>query len=415
MDISLKLNSIALAVRQAVKTISDVSWDSSADTYVVTKTGPTATHLGMRRCLLLDNGTVNYYLDPKDSTKKADGTAADLTGADGMVMVEIPKFYTKRTVVGNVTTWSIASYPEVGYTVHPAFIKDGVEVNFRYYSAYDACYLDATDSTYKSGLNLNDLTSSLDLAADKLSSVSGIYPIVGVTRAECRSLAANRGTGWRQLDWALFSAVQVLYLTEYGTFNSQSAIGNGNTRHTSWPASSSTQTDSRANVAGLSNGNGNATANDSDGTINTNDNGDYMSYRGIENFYGNVWNWADGVIVNPDGTVGTNAGDWWFTNNSADFSDSARTNMTQLSTTGPTSSNYARSLAAIDNFFIANSVTGGSATTYITDFYYGSTSADRVVFVGGNATGGLIAGAIVVRADRVSSDSFRDIGARLAF
>lgn len=38
---------------------------------------------------------VNYYLDPNDWSKKADGTASKLDGSDGTVRVEIPTFYYK--------------------------------------------------------------------------------------------------------------------------------------------------------------------------------------------------------------------------------------------------------------------------------------------------------------------------------
>ena len=54
----------------------------------------------MRRCLLKDDGTVNYYLDANDSTKKEDGTDAILDGTDGMVMVEIPQHYRGFSQVG---------------------------------------------------------------------------------------------------------------------------------------------------------------------------------------------------------------------------------------------------------------------------------------------------------------------------
>jgi hypothetical protein len=370
----------------------------------------TKAHLGMRRCLLLDNGTVNYYLDPLDSSLKEDGTASVLTGADGQVMVEIPKFYTRRVVEGTITTWYVSDTSAPGYTVHPAFIKDGVEVNFRYYSAYDACYLDATDSTYKSGLNLDDLTASLDLANDKLSSVSGVYPIVGVTRAECRSLAANRGTGWRQLDFTLWSAVQLLYLTEFQTFFSQNTLGAGNTNGT-YLSSSVNQTDSPHTIAGASNFIGNKSTNSVTGAgISLKPGTSFMCYRGIENFFGNCWNWADGINVN----VTTN-GNVHVTNNSADFADDTSTNMTLISTTAPTSSGFISAVAAIDNYFIPSSVSGASATTYLTDQWFGSASSNRVVLVGGTAGTGAAAGAFFVGASNVSSSSDRSGGARLAF
>jgi hypothetical protein len=366
-------------------------------------------HRNMRRCVINDSGVVQYYLDENDSTKKADGTSATLTGGDGMVMVEIPKFYTKRVVSGTVTTWFVSDYALTGYTVHPAFVKDGVEVAKRYYSAYDACYLDATDSAYKSGLNLDDLTSSLDLANDKLSSVSGVYPIVGVTRAECRSLAANRGSGWRQLDFTLWSAVQLLYLTEHQSFYSQAILGDGNTNG-GYIGSSVTQSDSPHTIAGASNGWGNYSTNGSQPSAGAKPGTAFMVYRGIENLYGNCWNWADGINVN----VTTN-GNVHVTNNSADFADDTSTNMTLISTTAPTTSEYVSAIAAIDNYFIASSVSGGSSSTYLTDYWFGSTSSDRVVRVGGAASSGATAGAFAVNATADSSVANRSSGARLAF
>ena len=56
----------------------------------------------MKGCLLLDNGTVNYYLKADDWTKKADGSASNLDGTDGQVMVEIPKHYRKFETDGNI-------------------------------------------------------------------------------------------------------------------------------------------------------------------------------------------------------------------------------------------------------------------------------------------------------------------------
>ena len=139
-----------------------------------------------------------------------------------------------------------------------------------------------------------------------------------------------------------------------------------------------------------------------------------MSYRGIENFYGNEWSWVDGVIVNAAGSVGTDAAVWDFTNNSADFSDTVNTNMTQITTAGQTGFDYPGSLASADNFFISSGG-GGSSSTYTTDFWYGSTPADRVVCVGGGADDGARAGAFGVVANSGASSRIRVFGARLAF
>jgi hypothetical protein len=409
-------------------TTGSFAWNSATSTpaTAVYQGYPVVTtiHQGMRRCLMLDNGTVNYYLDPLDSTKKADGTASVLTGADGQVMVEIPAFYTRRTVVGTITTWEISQAPQTGYVIHPAFVKDGVQVPFRYYSAYDACVYDVSASSYIAGQNYDNNSGAgngveVDVTAttgDVLASVSGVYPMVGLQRAEFRTIAANRGTGWRQLDWALFSAVQLLYLIEFQSFFSQNILGAGNTATTyATTAADPTQAGNGASEAGKSNSLGNGSTNTTTGASSASRQVAFMSYRGIENFFGNEWNWADGGIVNPDGTASAGQGDWWFTNNSADFSDSVRTNMTQIMSTAPTTSGFASAIASVDNFFIATSVSGGSGSTYLTDQYFGSTSADRVVAVGRGAANDANAGAFAVDAGNESSARSRTVAARLSF
>ena len=376
----------------------------------------TKTHIGMRRCVLNDSGVVQYYLDPTNSARKADGSASVLTGADGQVMVEIPKFYTRTERNGSLVTWMISDLPVQGFTVHPAFIKDGTEVNYRYYGAYDACVYDVGGATYLSGLNWDNNSGAngvqVDVTAttgDKLASVSGIYPMVGLTRAEFRTIAANRGTFWRQLDFTLFSAVQMLYLIEYQSFFSQNILGAGNTNG-SYLASSGVQADSPHTIAGASNWIGNGSTNTTSGAgVSAKPGTSYMVYRGIENFYGNCWNWADGINVN----VGTN-GYVYVTNNRANFADDTSTNMTLISTTAPTTSNYVSAIAAIENYFIASSVSGGSSSTYLTDYWYGSTSSNRVVFVGGSAGDAAAAGAFSVAAALASSARGRDFGGRLA-
>lgn len=51
-----------------------------------------------RPCMLNFDGTVAYYLDPDDYTKKADGTDSDVANVDfgGNAMMEWPKIYAKR-------------------------------------------------------------------------------------------------------------------------------------------------------------------------------------------------------------------------------------------------------------------------------------------------------------------------------
>lgn len=363
----------------------------------------------MKRCVLNANGSVNYYLNPSDSTQKADGSAATIDGTNGNVMVEIPKFYFRHFLVGNVNTWKIRTLPLTGYTLHPAFVKAGVEVDYRYIGAYDACYLDATDSAYKSGLNLDDMTANLDLANDKLASVSGVYPLVGVTRAECRSLAANNGTGWHQLDFSLWSALQMLYLVEYGTFNSQAKLGAGNTNG-SYAGSSSNQNDSPHTIAGVSNTTfANASTDGTQPSAGAKPGTAYMSYRGIENWFGNCWSLADGINVNVSA-----AGNVYITNDYRNFADGTATGHTLVTSSFPTASGFIRNILNTGAYFLSSTNSGGSSTTFITDQHFASAAASRVVYVGG-AADGASAGAFCLFSFLDASYAFRSIGARLCF
>lgn len=363
----------------------------------------------MKRCVLNADGSVNYYLNPADSTLKEAGGAAVLDGTDGNVMVEIPKFYFRYTRVGDVNTWNLRTEPLSGYTLHPAFVKAGVEVNYRYISAYDACYLDATDGTYKSGLNLNDMTANLDLANDKLASVSGIFPLVGVTRAECRSLAANNGTGWHQLDFSLWSAVQMLYLVEYANFKSQANLGAGNTNG-GYLAPSADQNDSPHTIAGASNSLGNASTNTTTGAgVSAKPGTSFMSYRGIENWYGNSFTWADGINVNVTAT-----GNVHVTNDYRNFADGTASGFTLITSAFPTAPGFIRDILNTGAYFLSSSNSGASSTTFITDRHFASAAASRVVFVGGAATFGANAGGFCMSSSTDAGTARRFIGARLA-
>ncbi len=388
-----------------ISTGISASWTQSADTY--SGNGVSDVHAAMRRCVLRDNGDVNYYLSATDSTLKADGTAANLSGADGQVMVEIPAFYVKFTP-GSTRTWSVSLLPAPGYGLHPAFMKDGEYVPYRYVGAYDAC-VNTTGSTYQSGLNYDSNVGAgqnWNTGTAKLASVSGIFPAVGITRAQARAMAANRGTGWRLVDAYLMWAIELLFLVEYGTFRTQQTIGDGNVAVSAgYPASSGNQTDSPHSEAGKSNSIGNASTNTTSGASSGTRNTAFMSYRGIENWYGNCWNWVDGYNIN------SNQG--YVSNTRANFADDTATNYNAIGAAMVATDGYVTNVQQEPYAFLPSAV-GGSSSTYLADYYY-QASGWRVALFGGSANGGANAGGFSWLLNGGSSGAERSVGARLAF
>ena len=397
-----------------------LAWNESTDAYtrrgsllgVACGTKPDDSLIpvqaAMRRCVVSDAGVVQYYLDPTDSTKKADGSASDLTGGDGQVMVEIPKFYIRYAYSANVHTWDISLSPLSGFVAHPAFFKDGAWVDHRYVGAYEASLWD--DDTSAMYSDADAITNGVYDAGDKLCSVTAQCPKTNETRANFRAAASARGTGWREMDYFLLSTVQLLYLVEYGDFDSQTCIGMGRTQLSggTW------EVGSYIGRTGLSNGDGDATnavaySGDAD---DAGADAAYMVYRGIENLYGNVWVWIDGININDNIPYVSN-------NEALPYADDTATGYDRLVDIGGNNvtlhnaNGYVGLLEQIQTGFLPADVSGSDATKLCDNYY--QDAGWRVVPFGGHANNSLDAGAFYVYAAHSSSYCAAAIGGRLCF
>ena len=461
-----------------------ITWDESADTYA--RTGRLAgiavgsspgnyalpIQAKMRRCVLNDAGQVVYYLAPGNSALKEDGEASVLTGADGQVMVEIPAFWLKYSYLGTTHRWDISSTPIEGFTLHPAFIKNGVVVPARYYGAYEGVLYDVSASIYANGIyqtafsctfnstektitansrtapfaglavgdkivvsgtvNNNGTFTVAGIAdtiitttealvdetadstviqtqkdwtaatGDKLASVSGKKPITYGTRANFRAIAANRGAGWRLDDFYLESAIQLLYLVEYGSFYTQSMIGAGIMSVTDWDVYNG---HSPIAVTGNSNVIGNATGNTAGATAAATEATKYLSYRGIENWFGHLWKFVDGFNINNNIP--------YVHNTDTQFADDTAVNYTDLGLVLPNVNGYPATIAQISAGFLPESV-GASPTTKLTDNYW-QAPGWRVAWFGGSAANGASDGGFAWALLSASGVAGRHVGGRLCF
>lgn len=343
-----------------------LTWDNINDNYIRTGSDSyTAIQSLMRRCVLNIDGTVNYYLHPTNSNYKENGTPANLDGTDGNVMVQIPKFYVKFSDTNGAKNVSISLTEDSGYTLHPAFTKGGVEVNYRYYPAYE-------------GYNANGT----------LKSISGVTPTRSQNIGTFRTQAENNGTGWQLIDWNLLNAVQILCLIEIGTWDAQAILGNGNSTGSDYGV-----------TTGLSNSIGNAST--------SNPSNAWMSYRGIENLYADIWKFIDGI--NARDRVPYINSDYRTFANDTFTGDYVSSNVAMPNA----SASYIKNVTFSLNGFIPTEV-GGSSSTYITDGLWTNTG-DRIVRFGGTANLSSLGGLGAIIANVSSADVSAGIGSGVCF
>ena len=193
----------------------------------------------MRRCMLSDDGSVYGYISKTDYTKFEDGRAVDYTDTAYQYMVEIPEYYYESYYYTENYTdiYILKLYP---YSDHTTCSKKV------YVSAVEAASNDSdseatTKKLYSTCQAITTVTNSEVLASnvtysnnatkyrggarnseyDNLENSLLGRPATNLTRAEFRTRAAVRGTGWSQQYWTAYMSVVRLYVVEYCSFNSQ--------------------------------------------------------------------------------------------------------------------------------------------------------------------------------------------------
>jgi len=217
-----------------------------------------------------------------------------------------------------------------------------------------------------------------------------------------RQLASNRGAGWHQWTFWQWNLIKLLFFVEYGGFDGQALLAAGNSNVSSgYPSSSSNQSDSPHSVAGKSNTIGNG----SGGVDSTSRDTAWMSYRGIENFWGNAWQFVDGFNVND--------WIWYISNDPSTFADDTTTGYNQLGEAAPSSNGYIRNVQH-ETLGDVPSDSGGNSSTAFADHYW-QNPGWRIALVGGSATHGAYAGPSCVAVNNGSGLRYRRLAGRLTF
>lgn len=287
---------------------------------------------------------------------------ANRTSPSSATCVKIPQFYYKVEKSGNIFRYYIADGPIDGFSLHP-----GSESYVARYEGY---------LVNKSG-------------GQALCSYSNTPAKTGLTRAEFRNYAKNFASNAQLYDFAAWCAYDLLYLVEYADWDSQKKIGQGLSNNPS--ANKTGLTDAMVYHTGRAHSGDNAA----------------VQYRGVENPWGNVREWVDGINIGERSV--------YICTDPENYVDNTATNYTysniQLSKSG-----WIKGLGLSTNFpwaYLPNE-SGGSSTTYIPDYMYSSTGW-RGLYVGGNWSERLNAGLFCFIASSSSSFTSSDLGARLQF
>lgn len=380
---------------------------------------------GRKRCNVSDGGTINAYYGDEGYTED---------GSNGQVMVYQPKFYylvcpleydRQETGYGyhlRKANYYISETQRAGFKLHPAFYdKNGNEVDYILMSAYEGCIYDTSANAY-----LKNDEQVMDASKDKFSSIAGARPASGVsqnlTRPNIEQMAKNRGEGWHSFGIKTASMEQLLMIVEMGMMNLQTAIGQGvvNLPWTTGSDTTSSYAGATGSTASLGNGTGRATETTTyEGgvaTKNTADGKTSICYRGVENFWGNIWKFAYGInfyceVGKP--FLGYVCKDF-------NYAESKRTdNYENIGFALPSENGYVSAMGYSTNYdwlFLPSEVKGNSSLP-VGDYYYQNNTWDgyRISLLGGVWNGGSIAGGFSWSLNAGVGFRSRYIGGRLVY
>lgn len=381
---------------------------------------------GRKRCNVSDGGTINAYYGDEGYTED---------GSNGQVMVYQPKFYylvcpleydRQETGYGyhlRKANYYVSETQRAGFKLHPAFYdKNGNEVDYILMSAYEGCIYDTSANAY-----LKNDEQVMDASKDKFSSIAGARPASGVsqnlTRPNIEQMAKNRGEGWHSFGIKTASMEQLLMIVEMGMMNLQTAIGQGvvNLPWTTGSDTTSSYAGATGSTASLGNGTGRATETTTyeggKATDYTVDGKTSICYRGVENFWGNIWKFAYGVNIWGNGKM---AGGMPYICSDFNYAEGKNTdNYEGAGFTVTKANGYISAMGystKYDWLFMASECLGNSSLpvgdyTYITENLNGY----RIARLGGSWRDGSYAGGFCWRLTGGVGARVRDVGGRLVY
>lgn len=381
---------------------------------------------GRKRCNVSDDGTITAYYGDENYAED---------GSNGQTMVFQPAFYYKvvplkleknsDSGIGyhlRKANYYVSAKPKTGFKLHPAFYdENGNEIDYILFSADEGSMFDVSAKAY---VNDNVDTDTAIEEGDLLCSVAGKKPISGLkkplNKVNLETMAQNRGEGWHLETIKATSANQLLMMVELGIMSTQEGIGQGVvsiTGNTAYNCSSLT-----GSTADLGNGTGQATStvNEIGGTQTayTESGKVSITYRGIENPWGNISKHINGINIWGDGSM---CGGQPYIADDFNFSESKKTD--NYKPVGFTLSNAKGFIKAMgygseeyDWLFMPSEI-GGTSALPVGDYIYVTSNLNgyRIVQLGGGCRSGDYAGGFYQIANGTVGDRSRGAGGRLIY
>ena len=250
-----------------------------------------------------------------------------VTDAEAGVCVKIPKFYYKLTQTGTTLKLQIADGEEDGFSVCPACADRGDGNGERDYI----------------------LVGRYHCGASNYKSATGVKPEANHTRADFRSSIHGLGSKIWQYDISTHITIWMLYLVEFANWDSQKTIGYGCSVGGSGTENMGA-TDAMQYHTGTS-----AASRTTYG---------HVQYRNIEDLWGNVYDWCDGIYFS-DRNI-------YVTKNPTNFSDASGGTLvgTRANASGYIKSMKQSSVSGFDWFMYPDDCAGATEDTYVGDYCY---------------------------------------------
>ena len=347
-------------------------------------------------CMLRNNGTVDYYLNPNNYNQKADGSpTTDISDVnyDGNAMMEWSPVFTKNETIG---------------TKHYIyFCSEKLDDSYECYSAKkeDGNYGDHWYMPIYEGRVVNNVMRSLSTGTD---GTSGAKPTASTTMDQEMTYAKANGTGWNITCWADENLVAMLGIMVMGRLNCAMAIGYNCGSSTS----ALTHNIGTANKKGMFFGHYTTSA--------------YATkFFGMENWWGHRWRRCVGLLTKNykvytkmtkstvDGSTVQN-----YNSNASGYIDTGITVPSGMSSSyfvDVAASKYGFTIpAALTKYKGDTGTAGGSSTTYYCDAAW-SAAGTMALLSGGTVNAGVASGLFAFNVNNAPSNAIWSLGASLSY